>query len=209
MPLDDAEIWPQLRQSLRQEITNNWEMAFPVSIGENARAFTILPTYYELIPATVIEPAGCQSCKLETDFSDRLQFNWSGERKGFEAFNDSNSNIPLALRMVQHRSYSYAITFSSNGDFLFFADHDPFQPSHLAVFQICSAPELSVQRVANTEYSSMTARFSPLVQVAFHPSRAVLIFSDESDLETRIWVWDFGASTFICHTKMYLIILER
>lgn len=43
----------------------------------------------------------------------------------------------------------------------------------------------------------MAARFSPLTQVAFHPSRAVLIFSDESNIDSRIWVWEFGAAMTI------------
>ncbi|KAL9121120.1 MAG: hypothetical protein Q9187_002326 [Circinaria calcarea] len=122
IPLDKSEVWMQVRQSTRQQISGSWRMQFPITISNNVSLFAVLRTIFivrrdegevstELAYAYAVLPLG---------FHEKLQYNWSDNKMGFGPVKHMGQS---ALHQIgTHSIYEYSLKFALSGEYLIFRD---------------------------------------------------------------------------------------
>jgi len=190
LPLDESEVWLQMRQSFRQEYTDSWKTSFPLVISGDTHSFVVLRTLYTLQPATDSSPALWRSVIIPMDFSKAVSDKWSDDLEVFDPHKESIRNLPPALQFLHRSMYQYSFSFSSNGRFLFFSDscQDLFIYSQVAVFEIQNKHQLDVRVVAAGTIGSR--QWGLIDKVAFHPTFPLLVMCNGGFV--NLWNFEKG-----------------
>jgi hypothetical protein len=198
--LPESEILLLLRQSFRQDPfkcqnpficqqsqygkreDESFEISFPMAIGHDCLTIAILRTVYNILPAESASASVCRSFVLPLDFLDHFNSKWTLQ---LDVFNpDEFDFLPEIFRLSWRDWYTYSISFSPDGKYISFADHQKPCITHLAVFEVFHEPRFS-SRLAQ---STMVRLGRPRVKgMMFHPQQPLLAFLSE----TKVWIWVF------------------
>lgn len=173
IPLDEAEIWLQMRQSFRQEYQDNWKTSFPLTIRDDAHAFVVLRTLFVLRTATQSTPASIKSTVIPMDFEQSLEDVWTDKLRVFNPHAEKIKDLPPALQLFHRCSYLYSICFSPNGRYIFFSDRKKhLLTASLAVFEISAS---DILRVELTGKGELLLAWHDNLATAFHPEAEFLV----------------------------------
>jgi hypothetical protein len=170
--LDPDEVWQLMCQALVRE-SSGWKISFALVMSDDSRSFIILRTLYEIIDDGGAVPSKWRSTTIETDFSPYLVRAWS-KRRDKRDFECGSSTI-----------YTYTFFFGL-GNLLIFSDHECYQSSSLALFQIRKDDKLRVEVV---KYVTNNGTEPPITNVAFHERHPLIVFCTDS-----IRIWNYAES---------------
>ncbi|KAK7968989.1 hypothetical protein PG988_008062 [Apiospora saccharicola] len=184
IPLPQEEILIALRQSFRESLSDpgSLEIAFPLAIGPDCLAFTVLRTVYKILPGQSKPLATYQSSLLPLECFEHFRVNWGNELHTFEFWHR------ICVRPYWRDVYRYSISFSPDSKMLSFADYRMPCQVNMAIFKVIQGATLSLQCVQTTRANMLSS--PPVKEMHFHPWRALLVFL----AETRTYLWKFGAA---------------
>lgn len=192
IPLDEDEVWLQMRQSLYEQSRGEWKTAFPVAIGPDGRSAVILRTLYAFRKEHQTSPLAWRKCVIPVDFDDNVTRHWDGTRTLFDPNDPRICGRPL--QHIHRDRYTYEFVFSPNGRYLAFTNVlravVPIYQQHVAIYEISRTDTLTVDRVA---LKTMALNFRrDRAKTCFHPVRDLMAVW----FGNRVTAWDFGRGTF-------------
>lgn len=185
IPLEEAVVWLQMRQSLHELDRGDWRTAFPMTISNDLRSVVVLRTLYVFSWDNKSSNITWDSATLPIDFTSGHVSKWSEQLEAFDPTNPAICGRPLLF--IHRDRYTYSIGFSPNGRYLSFRDTLERLNDTLAVFEISTQETLQVKLVNFTQL--FWGRMSTFV--SFHPVQDVLAFSTAR--EVRLWKFKEGA----------------
>ncbi|KAK6065944.1 hypothetical protein SCUP234_12307 [Seiridium cupressi] len=189
IPLSQVEVRILFRQSFRQRghecqvDSVNFDTSFPLAIGHDCLAFSVLRTIYKVLPDEPKSLTEYLSCLLPLEFLDHFKAKWGQDLKMFCP--DNHGTLPHMFHISWRDWYTYLVSFSPDGKLVAFADYQQPCLMNMAVFEIHPGPSLGLQRI-----HSIKARLGlPRVKdMQFHVDRPLLIFL----ADTKVWLWPFN-----------------
>jgi ABC-type dipeptide/oligopeptide/nickel transport system ATPase component len=183
IPLEDTEIWIQLRQSLHRD-TSSWRTSFPMAISEDAKSFVILRRLFVINSSRNLRSSSVTSVTIPMDFSHHLEENWFADTTTTAKQSPSE---PTSLRWFPNL-YTYFLTFSADGHYLCFTDSHRASyvtKSCLAVFEIGDSKDLNVTLVGGILYD---IRFRHAINsITFHPTCDLVAIYNDGQVD----IWRF------------------
>lgn len=113
--LEKDEISLLMRQSFREEFTNEWKTSFPLAISPSLTSFIILRTVF------MVEASSCRSTKIDMSFLAPNGRFWDADLRPFEPQNEFIIGLPTFLRHLHHDWYSYRFIFSPAEKYILFS----------------------------------------------------------------------------------------
>jgi hypothetical protein len=178
IPLDEAEVMLQLRQSLRLSPIQFWRLKFPMTISSDLRMVCVLRTV-QVFHSNESGAGGTftsSAVTLSTDFTTASRFNWSKERPFFR--------LP----------YSYDCTFSFDNRYLVFREFDMAATVNARCFAIFHLVQSSlayeatiVNRIASEEDVDGVGLY------AIHPYESRMIFTGARG----VYLWELESCMFL------------
>ncbi|MCJ1398403.1 hypothetical protein MMC11_001601 [Xylographa trunciseda] len=185
-PLQRTEIWMRIRQAMRRNGMNKWQVQFPMTISRDLQTFVILRTVFHVQAASTGIMPTYTSFTLPVDFTENFQRNWTDDRKGFVPVLDMfGQPVPAHLRLIDLEFYAYSIWLSKNGNYLFFEDEQFGHLDTIAVFAVNHLKEVTATLV-DSQYFQASATTVQRCAV-FHPLYDLVVFSYGSFVE----LWEF------------------
>lgn len=160
IPLDDQEIWTQVRQSLCVR-WNDPEISFPLAIGDNLQCFMILRTFFCLQPAKKVGEFSLKSAEVPMTFAPDIERYWTIQQR-------ENS-----------WTYTYDFRISADSHRIFFSDtiastkQREVYLSHIAVFEVQFEKSLQISVVSFGKTDSLDL----LHEIVFHPTARLVILA--------------------------------
>lgn len=166
--LEESEVSMLMRQSFREELTNEWKTSFPLVISPSLTSFIILRTLFTLNPSTYTKS------KIDLSFLDSTYSYWNPDLQPFEPQIQDLPNLPPFLRHLHHDWYSYKFTFSPSEDYILFSDFVYHQEStNLSILR--RSPLGKVEHISSLKIK-MPFRHEHKLLSIFHPGEDLLFF---------------------------------
>ncbi|KAL6832053.1 hypothetical protein V8C40DRAFT_237745 [Trichoderma camerunense] len=188
IPLDQGEVWLQMRQSLYEQSYGEWKTAFPTAISPDGKLVTILRTLFAFD-----KPHGCsqlqwQEVLIQGDFGKEHSTKWTNELTPFDPNHRRIKGKPL--QFLYRNRYTYEFIFSSDSRYLAFIDNmrgESFTmyEAHLAIFETGIQGKIRADQIASRTFG-YNFQMNKLT-VCFHP------YQDLVALYTggRVQLWNF------------------
>ncbi|OCL08347.1 hypothetical protein AOQ84DRAFT_42671 [Glonium stellatum] len=189
IPLRESEISLQMRQSFRQDSSNDWKTSFPLAISDDALSFVILRTLFKISTSSSGMAGSLLSFVIPMDFLGASAPKWTDQLQQFNPSQLGIANLPPGLHFLHHDWYSYYISFSSNGRYLFFSDRIRTLPPvyHLAVFEIHVSEHLCAELIGSGSFETFFGPSPMITNVAFHPRCPFIVYWNRGS----VLLWHF------------------
>ncbi|KAJ5198246.1 uncharacterized protein N7498_007363 [Penicillium cinerascens] len=183
--LEEAEISLLLRQSFREEFTDEWKTSFPLAISPSLASFIILRTVF------TVDATSCRSTKIDMNVLESGRQYWDADLEPFKPQNETVLTLPPSLRQLHHDWYSYRFTFSPSEEYILFS-HFVYhsEKQYLVIFRTLVSGKMQVVSALDIR---MPFRHEHMFLSIFHPIDDLLITYDYDTLGA----WEFRKGTFL------------
>ncbi|KAK4071257.1 uncharacterized protein Triagg1_6288 [Trichoderma aggressivum f. europaeum] len=187
IPIDEGEVWLQMRQSLYEQSYAEWKTAFPTAISPDGKLVVILRTLFAFDKPHGSSRLQWQETLIPVDFGRARSTKWTDELRPFDP------NHPLIcgrpLQFLYRDRYTYKFAFSPDSRYLAFTDKlrdAPTYEENLAIFGVLGQGKLRVDRIASRTFSSWLRRSE--LTICFHPCQDLVVLCAGGQVE----LWNFN-----------------
>ncbi|KAJ5118613.1 hypothetical protein N7526_010250 [Penicillium atrosanguineum] len=166
--LEEKEISLLMRQSFREEFTDEWKTSFPLAISPSLVSFIVLRTMF------TVEATWCKSTEIDMSFQEANHHYWDADLQPFESQDETIIGLPPFLRHLHHDWYSYRFTFSSDEKYVLLSQF-VYHSKKKDLVVLRSLPSGKMQYVSRLNVSTRFGHEHRLLSV-FHPRDDLLIF---------------------------------
>lgn len=190
IPIDEGEVWLQMRQSLYEQSYAEWKTAFPTAISPDGKLVVILRTLFAFDKPPGSSRLQWQETLIPVDFGRAHSNKWTDELRPFDP------NHPLIcgrpLQFLYRDRYTYKFAFSPDGRYLAFTDKlrdTPTYEENLAIFGILGQGKLRTDRIASRTFTSWLRRSE--LTICFHSCQGLVALCAGGQVE----LWNFKTDT--------------
>ncbi|KAL6895108.1 hypothetical protein GGI43DRAFT_411863 [Trichoderma evansii] len=188
IPLNESEVWLQMRQSLYEQSQGEWKTAFPSAISPDGNSVVILRTLFAFDEPHRNSWSKWREILIAVDFGKEHSAKWTDELTPFDPNHPRIHGRPL--QFLYRNRYTYEFTFSSDSRYLAFTDNmrgEAFAmyEAHFAIFEIVSRGTLKADQIATRIFGSNFHRNQ--LTVCFHPCHDLVALC----IGNLIELWNF------------------